>query len=1016
MGNQKLEYSNYVLFVLQSEQTNTLEMDEEPDGWSEDDLEIIRNKKYHGIVTQFTNGLKFRGYEKDFINDSYALNGLNANLYLTKYVLRKGENYISGEIFNKLKFIERYRGLADFSTKQEKDGVLEIKFNSDELEQLLKSHESDDFEIERQTSIDGKELEPTMELNKAKINGRALSGIGEHTNKFDFETTNYTRIPIVTIPSTFISKGFGRHIEVVRRVFDYSDTLEWQASFFYDDLLEEEAAVETKLEFDININCRIKGSWLTGQVVPKMGLYIGVYSYTGDGYVRSGSVGNVPIHIWDNDTWDSFQTTLTLDYGAIVNRTALSLEFMALDESNEPWVVNYPTENNFFGNYEIATWNVKLKESSLFETDENTYKFAFVNETMSRLMEIITGEKFKFYSKLFGRKLLPPSTGAPPQYQDYDYGEDGEFGNVGLISGLWVRRFMNDNPLYKSLTISPKHVIESLQATFNVGIGVEDSDKGQRVRIEELKHFYRKEVVVILPNQISKVSRSTEGSMFYSGASFGCDKGGDYEHGLGLDEPNLNTDFITPLRRTDKKYKKISKIRSDDTGLEITRREPAFLDKTKDTSGDSSIWYLDLKRNPEHIYERLDWEDMLSEEPTGVLDPETYKNWRFTPKRCMLRHGWVLRAGMEQEANLNKFITISNTNANVNLETTYIGQDPVTESADEKVGDLDRSRILPERIKLTHPIDDNLMDWILGTTEIMVGNELEEVPNWYFKFQWVNEKEENETGYLVSLKPKNGQFEFFKANETMYGVEENDSLPLTFSSGLVMSGHIDLRIGGVGYIDWGDGTITNYSGESVVYSHYYALNFNGTIKFYGTLTRLHSQTPTANLYHDITSLPDEMTIYVNEGVNESTGNVNTLKEGLLSYWNIGLNLTGGQAADFPSTISTVIMGGNSTLTGDISDVPSIGSILFWNVFGNNTVSDYTSGVAFNPGLYLFRHLPTAGNGLSSTEIDNLLIDLANSITSPYGTITLNGENGARTSASDGAVLTLESINTTVTTN
>ncbi len=69
MGNQKLEYSNYVLFVLQSEQTNTLEMDEEPDGWSEDDLEIIRNKKYHGIVTQFTNGLKFRGYEKDFIND-----------------------------------------------------------------------------------------------------------------------------------------------------------------------------------------------------------------------------------------------------------------------------------------------------------------------------------------------------------------------------------------------------------------------------------------------------------------------------------------------------------------------------------------------------------------------------------------------------------------------------------------------------------------------------------------------------------------------------------------------------------------------------------------------------------------------------------------------------------------------------------------------------------------------------------------------------------------------------------
>ena len=59
------------------------------------------------------------------------------------------------------------------------------------------------------------------------------------------------------------------------------------------------------------------------------------------------------------------------------------------------------------------------------------------------------------------------------------------------------------------------------------------------------------------------------------------------------------------------------------------------------------------------------------------------------------------------------------------------------------------------------------MNLILGTTEVLIDGEVEEVPNWYFKFEFINENEEAETGYLISLKPKSGNFSFYKANETI---------------------------------------------------------------------------------------------------------------------------------------------------------------------------------------------------------------------------------------------------------
>jgi len=91
-------------------------------------------------------------------------------------------------------------------------------------------------------------------------------------------------------------------------------------------------------------------------------------------------------------------------------------------------------------------------------------------------------------------------------------------------------------------------------------------------------------------------------------------------------------------------------------------------------------------------------------------------------------------------------------------------------------------------------------------------------------------------------------------------------------------------------------------------------------------------------------------------------------------------------------------------------------VAYFYCAGSNTIGDY-SGRTWAINQRRVYHVPVAGGGLSSVEIDQLLIDLA----AAGGTwnadkqVYLRGTNAARTSASDAAVATLVSKGVTVTT-
>ena len=726
MANTSSAYSEYVRFTLKSEFAPSLVIDE-PIGWQEDDLEIDRHKDYHGIFTSFTNNLKFTKKALEYIVAAYKVAGINADLRLTKDVLVDKD----GDV----KFVTRYMAIADYNTMVINDNTLTIKFNSNDLAELLKSHESDEFEAERLDSIDGAIL-PKLITNKVQIEGRSIVQSGE--SKIKTDTVNsvwfslYSGNNYITAPSVLINEGPIRHQVVTQWIFGsgqfgYKEIT--ASNFFYVNSTVQvpKATISVRYDLEFEIATRYANQSGPNKIELRKYKYNKVTTFYDLVIVK-------PI----------FSETA---YGPIYRKANGLFEIEV--EWDEALMLVYTPSSPLA----VTKQQIIVNEVIFFEQSPEL-DFVFVHDLVKRLMHIISGRSDSFYSKYFGRKEL-------------GYKEDGEGGLIGVMSGLWARAFNKDSEKYKSLTISTKDALDSLGAVFNVGIGIETVNFKERLRVEDLKYFYQDRVVIKLPNQISNVKRSVDSTLFFSGLEFGYERGGDYEDSMGLDEPNTRVSYVTPIRKSKNKFKKLSKIRTDEYGLELARRKPQLLFPDEDTRYDEGNWLLDLKRTIGTGYKQKDYTDRLQQLPTGIHSPSTYRSMHFTPLRMLFRHSWVFSSGLDPY--LDRFIKYISSVSNSTLTTWAIGDTKAyAENGDVLCSELQRAKFLPEEVEFDHAVDDELLNLIMGTTTVTINGEKEEVPNYYFKFGYINEVGLIETGYLLNLKPnKTGKFKMQLVNENL---------------------------------------------------------------------------------------------------------------------------------------------------------------------------------------------------------------------------------------------------------
>lgn len=151
--------------------------------------------------------------------------------------------------------------------------------------------------------------------------------------------------------------------------------------------------------------------------------------------------------------------------------------------------------------------------------------------------------------------------------------------------------------------------------------------------------------------------------------------------------------------------------------------------------------------------------------------------------------------------------------------------------------------------------------------------------------------------------------------------------------------------------------------------------------------------------------------------NDINGDVSDLPDltNLVAY---GANTLYGDFADLPKNATSMQIIGTNKISGDIGDLDRSNVLIYFIMESNYGSVSYTSRtwtssirrITFNPSV-------TAIKSLTSTEVDNLLIDLAEATWDGTSRVLdLRGSNAARTSASDDAVTALGLKSVSVYTN
>lgn len=780
MADIRNQPSDYVRFILKSEISDKLILNYEPVGWADDGIEYIRNEKYHGIMVEFTGDLSFYKEAREYLKFDYEELGVNSNLLLQKYELI--------EVGGETRWALVYEGIVDYTTRVEEDLAFKVKFNSNLLERIIETRENDEFDLERLFSIDEKAI-PELKTSLIDIDGIPIA-----------ESTSLTLIKEDTIDDGAVppsdkdgdyARGLGSYQRIVFRGGVHASNplnpmpnIRWittpilklevdgnnrisspdttlytadQASqMFYVDSATAGVNddLNTSLSFSYSVNADIKtvrdrGSFSRHTL--DLGLYIVRYARNFD-TLEYDIVETIPLQ------------TILANPGAF-QRILVSGEYTATNlKENEGLSLGFIGTNREYQSSSTAIkfearvyeFNMSLTLNTRQLATEN-HKFLFVEDCLNRLMQILTGEDDRLVTRVFAKADNLLST-------------EGEFGSIGLTYGFWIRNFTNQFELYKSMKISLSDLLSSLDAVFNIGYGVEVIDNKQKLVVEKKEFFYQNEVKIKLPNQVSNVKRKTEKQDIFSSIEIGYDKGGNYSDTLGLDEPNVLTNRITPIKKNKADYKKVSSIRADDIGLELTRRKQASIDPKEDTQQDDHVWFLDVKRSStKSNWIQKVWQDRLRFPPQNLSYADDFKGFLFTPLRMLFRHGWVIRAGLNQRVNLEKKISHINSDGNAQLRMRFIEDKKFySENENIEIKELRQPITEPELIEFYYPISDELAREFVAKSEITYNGSIISIPNYYFKIEFINEENEIERGYITSLKPKDNIIEVIKSNEKIF--------------------------------------------------------------------------------------------------------------------------------------------------------------------------------------------------------------------------------------------------------
>lgn len=686
-----------------------------PKNWDEAERTLKRSTKTYGVYTELSKNLEFTKEGAKFLRDAYFFRDIEANVTLEEW--KPNPN-------TELWFLYS-TGVFDFSEYETDKLTVKIPFKTGGLNSLVESQIKEKFELQRLEAINGNELEPLVPVTVA-LTSRDILLISrlEGTEQFTNTFTNGTpfRAPLMDV----ISQGDEANIVgvYINDFVAYNNTPSLGNPFTLNLSPEQYFYIGNDVEKTVEVDLDID---LTNIDYPLNTNLIEVY------IVRTNAI-NTAIEITE-----CYVSGLVVPSNHVINYSG---SFDLLEDENLALVINSQITpiGSSGSNHRIRydKLEVTVTENSVREASQS--QAILYHDSGDRLMQIITGEKSKFYSEFYGRT-------------DLGYQETGEFALTATALGLWIRQFLDEK-----IEMSLNDYLEASNVIHNTGYTIEIMDGIEKLVVEDLKYFFQDTVAIRLPNQVNNLERKAANEFCDSGLLFGYKEGGDYEEAMGLDEYNVRTNYVTNLTRVDTKFEKESPFRADPYAKEFARRKPQLNFPEQDTRYDKDIHLLDLKTGLGLAYEERVWQDDFEQAPENVYSPNTATNLRITPARCKKRHEWFFGNALVKFP--EEKVRFSSGDGNTELITKKVDELALAENGDTLISDLEQPRFVSQWITFEHEVDFELNQQIYGKTD--VNGRM--IPNYFFKVEFINENNQTEYGYLFEVQPnKKGKFKILKA-------------------------------------------------------------------------------------------------------------------------------------------------------------------------------------------------------------------------------------------------------------
>lgn len=707
------------IFLLTSNYLRELQLDTEPIGWDGLRYRFQRDEKYHGVMLEMSAELTFIKRAGAYLREMYRLFGPEALVNLSVYEVDP----------NEFRPVRVYRGRVDFTTYIDAERGVTANLKETTFATNLLNRNDQPIDLLSGQSLSGAAI-PSLGMATVSMHSQEI--ILKYAARQDATATESLQLSSATSSSDFgasallrigfpatnpplnefpVPEGYGLFIgglnDSINTPFyraKESGTFTIELAFTH--TIRALFAIND-FQLDIVYQYRLKradGTITTTDLVPQFGQNIPSAGF----FTRTTTVRRTVI-------------TETLEIGD-------ELYFYAEFRFHEISALTY--DIGIESEYSAGSY---LKMRAIATTPATTATGPLVHEALDYCCAAMTDQPRPLYSDYFGRPGLRQQ-----------YLQDGPGALRLVTSGFAIRGFpfttssapaAGEVDTRKTITTTFNDLYDSLNAIDCLGLGIEQVNGKQQVRIEPRAFFYQDKEVLRL-GSVTGLSKAVRTDALHNAAEFG------YQHWQsgtqnGLDEFNGRRTYTLPLTAVKNTYSAISTLNAAGYLIERTRRDRYSDGATKEGQADAENFVICLRRLGGTAESYESERDQAYRSVTGILSPSTTYNLRISPGRMLQKHQPWLHTGLLQQG--SKRVILTKIEGSAGLQSRFYEESaPLDESAAIQVSDLAPAIVA----EFTYEFTARLRRWQMEALRT----------NPYGRISFLDSKGQRHSGYLLAAE------------------------------------------------------------------------------------------------------------------------------------------------------------------------------------------------------------------------------------------------------------------------